>query len=94
MSHVSGLMFYRDKKKSILFVFKEEKSHPIHSFFVFYPFSAIYLDKNMKVVEKFTVKPFQMHVENKKPAKYLLESFNLKSNPRIGEELKCSGGKS
>lgn len=86
-------MFSRNKEKNILFVFDDEKEHPIHSFFVPYSFDAVYLDRNLKVVDIFRVNPWVWCVSNKKPAKYLLESFNLKSIPKIGDELKCSGGK-
>ena len=86
-------MFSGNKEKNILFVFDEEKEHPIHSFFVPYSFDAVYLDRNMNVLEIFRVKPWEWKISNKKPAKYLLESFKLNSIPKIGEELKCSGGK-
>lgn len=94
LSKIIGLIFCNDKKKNILFIFTEEKKHPIHSFFVPYSFSAVYLDKDMKVTEIFRVKPNERYVSNIKPAKYLLESYNLNYVPKVGERFECSGGKS
>ncbi len=79
-----GLMF--SNKKSILFIFKEEKIIPIHSLFVFFDFYAVYLDKNFKVLEIYHVKPFSIYISNKKRAKYLLETPKL-NNIKIGDTL-------
>ena len=67
-----GLMF----RKSIipmLFDFKKEGIFPIHSFFVFSRFVAIYISSEGEVLEIHPVNPFQFYVSNITPARYLLE---------------------
>lgn len=67
-----GLMF--SGRKNILFVFDRERFFGIHSLFVFFPFDAIYLDSRKIVVDVAKgVKPFTPYLENRTPAKYLLE---------------------
>ncbi len=92
-SRAHGLMFSKDNKKTIFFVFEKEGKNPIHSIFVNYPFYAIYLDKNKKVNEIIKVRPYSFYIENKRPAKYLLESFNLKLKIKIGDVIECLDGK-
>lgn len=82
---VKGLMF--SGKKNILFFFDQEGFYGIHSFFVFFPFDAIYLDSNKKIVDIIRkIAPFTLYVRNKKPAKYLLE-LTEKNNLKIGDVL-------
>ena len=72
-SRARGLMF-RKKPKRILFTFEKEGIYPIHSWFVFFRFDAVYLDENMKIVEIFeNIKPFTALIKPSKKAKYLLE---------------------
>lgn len=83
--HLKGLMFSR--RKNILFVLGQEKIFGIHSFFVFFPFDAIYLDEKKKVVDVVRgIIPFTAYVENRKPAKYLLE-LTEKNDLKTGEVL-------
>jgi len=67
-----GLTFTRKKKAQAL-LFELNKSFAIHSYFVFFPFIAIWLDKNNKVIEIRKVKPFAFHLKPKKPFKKLIE---------------------
>jgi uncharacterized membrane protein (UPF0127 family) len=89
LSQIKGLMF--SKKKNILFVFSNEGEHPIHSYFVGFPFHAIYLDDGMKVVDAHYVKPNTSLVKSRKPARYLLELCE-ENAPRVGDVL-CLDGK-
>ncbi len=67
-----GLMF--SKKKTLLFELNKEKHLAIHNFFVFYPTSLIFLDKNKKVIEiKTNFRPFALY-KSKTKAKYLIET--------------------
>lgn len=88
-----GLMF--GKRRNLLFRFTHEKSIPIHSFFVGFPFYAVYIDARWKVVETHHVKPFTSLVKNKKKAKYLLElaEFGGKhgANGRMGASVPRAG---
>ncbi len=80
-----GLMF--SEKKNVLFIFECECIFGIHSFFVFFPFDAIYIDEKKKVVDVVRkIKPFTVCIRNKKPAKYLLELTN-ENNLKIGDLL-------
>ncbi len=75
-SRLRGLMFRSKFPKPILFFFDDTapKRNSIHSFFVFFPFDAIYLDENKVVVDIFeNVRPFTPYLEPKKRTKYLIE---------------------
>ncbi|MCD6549782.1 DUF192 domain-containing protein [Candidatus Micrarchaeota archaeon] len=86
LSQVRGLMFRR-KRVNILFVFNEDKICPIHSWFVFYPFDAVYLDRNFRVVEIFRdVKPFS-YVRPTRPSSYLLEVSHHRPSLRVGDRI-------
>lgn len=73
LSRMRGLMF-RKKCIPILFDFGMDGIWPIHSFFVAFPFDAIYLDSKMEVVEVFeAVAPFQAYISPSFPSRYLIE---------------------
>jgi len=82
-----GLMFTRRKKaEALLFDFKKPVDLRIHSFFVFFPFVAVWLDEKNKVIEAKKVRPFALSVGAKKPFAKLVEipinrkySKNIKS---------------
>ncbi|MEK6913582.1 MAG: hypothetical protein AABW47_02825 [Nanoarchaeota archaeon] len=78
---ISGLMFSRREKAGILlFDFKKKQNITIHSFFVFYPFVAIWLDKKNKIVEMKIVKPFNPYISSKKPVFKMIEiPINIKN---------------
>ena len=67
-----GLMFSR--RKNILLVFPREGRNraTIHSFFVFFPFQAIFLNSRKEVVDSKRIKPFRV-IRPRKPAKFVLE---------------------
>ncbi len=73
--NMRGLMF--SKKKNILLEVPYESKHQaaIHSFFVFFPFYAIFLNSKKEVVDFKKMKPFRIY-RPKKPAKYVLEVCN------------------
>ncbi len=70
--NMRGLMF--SKKKNILLEATHESrtNSAIHSFFVFFPFYAIFLNSRKEVVDFKRVKPFSFY-KPKKAAKYILE---------------------
>jgi len=69
----SGLMFKNRRTDNLLFDFKNEKRHIIHSYFVFFPFLAVWLDGENKVVETKVVEPFRLSVKPKSKFKRLIE---------------------
>jgi uncharacterized membrane protein (UPF0127 family) len=73
LSRLRGLMF-RQKPASILFTFDRPGLHGIHSFFVSFPFDAVYLDEAGRVVDVFErVPPFTPYLSPSKPVRYLIE---------------------
>ncbi len=92
LPQIRGLMF-RSKPVSILFDFHEEAVHPIHSLFVFFPFYAIYISKEKKVLEKARISPFQLLHKNSKAARYLLETdINAGEFFSPGDEVEFDAG--
>ena len=69
-----GLMF-RGKKnaRALLFDLKKPVRKAIHSFFVFFPFIAVWLDDKDKVIEIKLVKWFKPYIVPKRPWKKLIE---------------------
>ena len=69
-SKFKGLMF--SKKRNLLFIFKKEKIVAIHMFFVFYPITIYYFDKDKNLIDKVKAYPFSILKPRK--AKYILET--------------------
>jgi uncharacterized membrane protein (UPF0127 family) len=79
-----GLMFSRKEKAEILlFDFKLKQNISIHSFFVFYDFLAVWLDKKNKVVDIKRVKPFRFCVSPKQACFKLVEIPINRKNRKI-----------
>ena len=86
---IIGLMFKSRKKAEVLlFEFKEQTQLKIHSFFVFFSFVAIWLDKKNKVVEIKKIKPFTVAVCPKKFYRRLIE---IPINEKYAEKIKALG---
>lgn len=68
-----GLMFKRRNSPALLFEFGKETRISIHSFFVFFPFLAIWLDNENNITEKRIIKPFYPSIKPKKEFKKLIE---------------------
>ena len=63
----------REKSSALLFEFKNPTITPIHSFFVFYSFLAIWLDTDDKIIEMKIVRPWIFSVKPKKKFIKLIE---------------------
>jgi uncharacterized membrane protein (UPF0127 family) len=70
---ILGLMFRTRKTSPLLFEFKKNVRMAIHSFFVFFPFKAIWLDENNRIIAQKIVKPFTFCVCPRKPFRKLIE---------------------
>ena len=71
---IRGLMFRsRGKSPALSFEFSRPTNMKIHSFFVFFPFLAVWLDENNKIIEKKVIKPFQSIVGITKKFTKLIE---------------------
>lgn len=70
-----GLMFRRRENAPalLLFDFKKSLRIKIHSWFVFFPFLAVWLDDKNKIVEKRLVKPWKFLVLPRKKFMKLVE---------------------
>jgi uncharacterized membrane protein (UPF0127 family) len=80
----SGLMFKSKETKNLLFEFHPTELCTIHSFFVFFPFLALWLDKNNRVLEWHFITPFTLAITPKKrPAKLVEIPLNKKTKTLI-----------
>lgn len=83
-----GLMFRkRSKAPILLFRFVEDKYISFHSFFVFFPFVIIWLDKNNKVVGYKEVRPWNWKIKTKKHFCKVIEIPINYKNSSLLEEL-------
>jgi uncharacterized membrane protein (UPF0127 family) len=65
-------------------LFNRKGKWAIHSFFVFFPFLALWLDENNDVIEHKIVKPFSFHVKPERNFVKLVEMpFNDKNKQTI-----------
>ena len=77
-SRLRGLMFRKrvHSRQGLFFMTQREsiRDLSIHSFFVFFLFDAVWLDKHFRVVDiHIRVTPFTFLLRPRKPAQYLLE---------------------
>jgi uncharacterized membrane protein (UPF0127 family) len=79
-----GLMFRR-RENAPMIIFESKKPFSIHSFFVFFDFLAIWLDKNNQVIETKIVKPFSIH---EKPRGEFLRLIEIPMNKRYYDIIK------
>jgi len=80
----SGLMFsLRKNAKILLFDFNTKQKIRIHSFFVFYSFVAIWLDKNNNIIDLKVVKPFNPCISPRKSGFKLVEIPINNKNKKI-----------
>lgn len=74
LHRVRGLMFSRkEKAKALLFDFNKPCREVIHSFFVFFPFVAVWFDSEGKIIEIRKIKPFTPFVSIEKPYSKIIE---------------------
>ena len=88
-----GLMFRIGFEKPLLFIMPTESREysAIHSFFVFFPFDAVFINSKRVVVDvRSEIRPFTPSIIPKKPAKYLIEmkaGEAKKRGIRVGSKL-------
>jgi len=93
---IKGLMFCFKQEKILIFKLKSHKNC-IHTWFVFFPIYAIWLDENKKVLRIDYCRPFQLRTWCCENSKWLIEvpekifiSKNMNENIKIGVKLKIS----
>ncbi len=84
-----GLMFRRKKNaRALFFDFGKPSREVLHSFFVFFPFIAIWLDQN-KVVDLKIIKPFRHFFRPNKPFTKIVE---IPLNDKYKKQIKLLVG--
>ena len=83
-----GLMFSRRERANALLFDFEENSVGIHSFFVFFPFLAIWIDKKNNVVDHKVIYPFTPFITSNKEFSKLIEVPLNKKYRKIFNNLK------
>jgi len=78
-----GLMFRRGIPKDSAIMLSMDGADCIHSFFVFFSFRAVFLDKDFRVIEECVMKPFRI---KRVKAKWVIE-MNVEKRVRKGEKL-------
>lgn len=68
-----GLMFRSKETNNLLFSFRKPCKVAITSWFVFFPFVAVWLDSRRRVLESKLVLPFTFSVVPKRNSHYLIE---------------------
>ena len=72
-SRFSGLMFKTKNTDNLVFDFDKNVRYSIHSYFVFFPFLSIWLDKKNKVLHYEIVKPFSLSIRPKMEFRKIVE---------------------
>ncbi len=71
LSQAIGLMFSR--RRTLLFVFRRPRRMRIHSWFVFFPLTLLFLDSSRRVIESTRLRPFSYYAAQRN-ASYLIET--------------------
>jgi len=86
-----GLMFSRrESAKNLAFNFSKPVNTSIHSWFVFYPFLAIWLNEKKEIAEYKIVNPFSFSIKPRQKFKILIE---IPINKRNAKVVKILDGK-
>jgi len=83
LGKISGLMFRTQQTHNLYFEFPTTESAAIHSYFVFFPFMALWLNEDDEIVDFQTVKPFTFLAKPRKPSRKLIEIPLNKENEKI-----------
>ena len=87
-SQARGLMFRsRRSSPALAFRFKRDVKEPIHSFFVFFPFVAAWLDSDGKIIRIQTVWPFLPYAVPEKKFRTLVEIPINSKNRKILDDI-------
>ena len=89
LERIKGLMFSSKNSEILLFSFRKPAKTAIHSFFVFFPFVAVWLDEREKIIGSEVVKPFTPSV---KPKKKFAKIVEIPFNERNSEVIKILVG--
>lgn len=76
-------MFRTRETQNLVFPFKKDAFLSITAFCVFFPFLALWLDKDKNVIEWKLVKPFTLSCKPRKKYRYLVELPVNRRNQRV-----------
>jgi len=76
-------MFRKKQTNNLLFSFSEDINHALTSWFVFFPFIAIWLDSDDKLIEFRIIKPFTTAVKTDKKFRKVVELPLNRDNMRL-----------
>lgn len=83
-----GLMFSRrEKAKILIFEFNKKRNIVIHSFFVFFPFVAAWVNEKNEIIDLKIVKPFTSCVLPSEKSFSLIEIPINKKNKKLVENI-------
>jgi len=87
-----GLMFEEKKDFNYALVFEFPRESRIgtslHMIFVFFPIDVLFLDKEKRIVDKATLRPFIPNYTPKKAAKYVIEMpIGKAKSVKIGQKI-------
>ena len=88
----TGLMFKTKNSQNLLFYFIKPTRTPIHSFFVFFKFLAVWMNDKNEIIETRVVKPFQTSIFPSKKFTKLIE-IPLSEKNKILAKLLVGKGK-
>lgn len=78
-----GLMFRSRKTNNLLFEFKKDSNYSLTALFVFFPFIAVWLDEENRVLSTRIIKPFEFSISAKRKYRKILEIPVNKKNMKI-----------
>ncbi len=74
---IKGLMFEKKSKHDYALIFnmhtESRVGSSLHMLFVFFPIDVLFLNSEKKVVDKATLKPWQLNYTPKKAARFIVE---------------------
>lgn len=81
---IIGLMFSKkEDAKTLIFEFETSSKRAIHSFFVFFPFLAIWRNSRRQIIKIQVIKPWKFSVKPRKNFKELIEIPINKKNSKV-----------
>jgi uncharacterized membrane protein (UPF0127 family) len=87
LSQARGLMF--SKPKTLLFMFQKERRIAIHTCFVCFPITLVFLDRNKQVTETATMDPWRTY-RSKNQAKWLIEIPYKTKEFSVGQKIEIN----
>lgn len=87
-----GLMFRHQPAKEEVYLFVERRESVVSSaitmLFVFFPIAVIWLDRDLRAVDKVLAQPFRPSYAPQRPAKYYIEGHpSLLESVSLGDQL-------